>query len=830
MVAPLSGDRLGEHRNDVASRLLGYLGSQENIAARLSKSHSVFAAIGLQRNIISYLASGKRPLACVAGPEGSGKSSLLSAVERRARELFPLLSVHTSYGSPGVSGHNRSVRFLRELWHAHSSSEEADALNPNELLHNGACFLTRASTEIGGLLLIIDDIDEMHAGCVPNWLPHPLPPGLHCIASTSSEEAITKSYAIRPGEAYMQRLGGLSVLEQQYFVSLYAPRHQELAWSALSGLASRGQSISARACCLLASFVAEKPDSNPMQFGEDAQAEMALAYMYVCEKQYGDRALRVMVLLAYAHHGLFLNDLVALCNLIGEANKSLLSDGAEKKITREHIALILEFCKPLFRDSPQVYCLGGDFALRAVRALCSNCGVDFELIENEVRLCLLTYFVSVATTTERTTAEGFEHGIEEAAAQLAKANAFSLGEPLRFVTCLPVLRHFARRPDELVELWRKVGVDHTGKMLVLAVAHNSWTTNDRCLAGRLLSRAGEFAAARELLNVTLSLMADPVFYTRDSQSALSAADCNRAEVLVAIASNEVRYWDSRRDWASPEALRLLLESSNEAVELLGRHSLRSPAEKLMLASALSRRANGCFKAGCVSAFGSNPQKSYFDEADGHISRAVSLLQGQQVQVLGESVLVGGVTTLCRAHSLIGQNMEAEALEKTISAMLQFYRAEAILRLSVGSINEKSIYTNGNLAELLLNNLRQPVLGLLHHRLSCIVAVRVFGSAHANANRKLQEMAHICQQLTWNDFVEYLQEGRPEEICSTAIDERLRRLGVSSQGPHHELIATALADEVDSAVYNNSSATATPEFWEGLWRDLGVPHRSYRLAS
>mmetsp|Transcript_109992 Transcript_109992/g.245841 ORF Transcript_109992/g.245841 Transcript_109992/m.245841 type:complete len:863 (-) Transcript_109992:6-2594(-) len=820
--------------------LLGYLGSHENVVTRLSKSHDVLAGMGLQRSIISFLAFGERPMALAVGPEGSGKTHLLSMVERQARDTFPLLSVHVSYRVPSLSGRNRVVKILRELWHTYSDGDEVESLSPNELLHNGPAFLTRISTEVGGLLLIIDDIDEITGGSVPTWLPIPLPPGLHCIASASSSDALTGAYGMNPACVAVRQLSSLSILEKQQFTSKYAPQHQELA---LSALTATGQPLTARACRLIASLVALKPDSCPMQFGEDTQAETAYAYLDACKEQYAGRALQVMALLSCTCHGLYLSDLAALCkkargrlflptgllkNPLLQEDATVPNQGTEDCLLRDDIVWVLEFCQPLLRDNLKVHCLGGDFAVRAVRTFCSDRGVDLQLCETDLRLHVFSHFASFACDAVSTVAEYTTHSIEEAAAQLLKANLESLGSTiyvwqealLSFVTCLPVLRHFARREDEVIALWRKVGIDQTGKKLLEAASQESWTTQDHSLVGRLLSIAGEFVAARELLGRTphTSPIADPLSAHQSSMS----PNYHRAESLVAVANNEVRYWDSRRDWASPEALSLLLDSGREAVQLLERLQLRRPAEKLLLARALSRRANGCFKAGCVSAPGSNSQNSYFDEADACIARAVSLLQGRRVQVLGEVVLVGGVTTLCRAHSLSRQHRLDSFKETAISAMLQFYRAEAILRAAVGKINEKSIYTHGNLAELMLNDLHEPFLGLLHHRQSCIVAVRTFGLTHANANRKLQELADICQQLGWADFAEWLHDGRPQDIAPIFIKGRLETLNVALWGPNHPLIVSAFIGELRASLDDNTSTATSPEFWEGLWQDLGVP--------
>ena len=65
----------------------------------------------------------------------------------------------------------------------------------------------------------------------------------------------------------------------------------------------------------------------------------------------------------------------------------------------------------------------------------------------------------------------------------------------------------------------------------------------------------------------------------------------------------------------------------------------------------------------------------------------------------------------------------------LSTHVQLYRAEAYLRRAVGKATELSIYTHSNLAECFLHILEEPLLGFLHLRTACILALEVRACAH-----------------------------------------------------------------------------------------------------
>lgn len=270
-------------------------------------------------------------------------------------------------------------------------------------------------------------------------------------------------------------------------------------------------------------------------------------------------------------------------------------------------------------------------------------------------------------------------------------------------------------------------------------------------------------------------------------------------------------------------MQLLLDSSKEAVDLLTSVNLESSTEKMLFARALSRRANACFKLGCILEDGSAAETASFDEADICIARAVDMFRGKHVQAVGEAILVGGVTTLCRAHSFAAQDMKEQHQKSALSALLQFYRAEAVLRLAVGSVNEKSIFTHGNLSELLLRDFHQPLLSFLHLRRCCIVAVQVFGHTHSNAAKKISEFAAYCAQLGWHDSVGLLNDGKPEEIDPAYIVEDFARRGFPlALGESPTRFDRAIIEALNVELQDEDSAASSPEFWKTLWRDLGMP--------
>lgn len=278
--------------------------------------------------------------------------------------------------------------------------------------------------------------------------------------------------------------------------------------------------------------------------------------------------------------------------------------------------------------------------------------------------------------------------------------------------------------------------------------------------GRLLSTAGQYLPARQLLQGAIG---------RQAAGSEASAEM-RGRLQLAVAENEVRYWDSRRDWKSERDLELLLSSSTESVTLLRRADefLRSqkifPAAgvrgsacsasttTLRLCDALTRCANAHFKAGCVLT--GEAASRHFDLSDtmtGEVERLIGTnSRFEPTETLAGAWLVSGVTTSCRAH-LLKREIDTQEMVPEVATLLNravelFLRAESMLVQCVGEFNEKSIYTHSNLGEIYvydLHNLRQ---GLVHLRQSCNVATRIFGDHHPSTQAKHRQIQSITDQL------------------------------------------------------------------------------------
>ncbi|KAH8060269.1 hypothetical protein JL720_13607 [Aureococcus anophagefferens] len=233
-----------------------------------------------------------------------------------------------------------------------------------------------------------------------------------------------------------------------------------------------------------------------------------------------------------------------------------------------------------------------------------------------------------------------------------------------------------------------------------------------------------FEAAAEELGETRAVLNDAVAGLDgdggDGAVGPTAALGVRGAAASAVARNEIRYWDSKRDWGSPESLQLLLDSSQLAVLYLEDAVPRRPRD---LARARVSVANGCFKAGCVCDPRGDRAFAYFRDAHASLARVPEALAGEPGgRVAAEALLVG-----------------------------RFYEAEFQLRGAVGETSEPSIYTFGNLSEAYLHVLHELPLGILHERKGCDVAVKALGADHPNAARKLAEFADVLAQIGMPDL-------------------------------------------------------------------------------
>lgn len=266
-------------------------------------------------------------------------------------------------------------------------------------------------------------------------------------------------------------------------------------------------------------------------------------------------------------------------------------------------------------------------------------------------------------------------------------------------------------------------------------------------AGELLSLAGRFKAARSVL---------------DTAAACSEKTSTEyALAILGVARNEIRYWDSRRDWGSPLDLSLLMDASEHAVTALERIDNNS----VEYYQAVTDRANAHFKAGCVSP--PDRARYHFGLANQLADDVVTRLGEhssvwRRRKVAAGALLVKGVTRMCEAHAAEARD-EPGSTEAALDALRLFYQAELRLHDVVGPFSELSIFTHGNLGECYLHAFGLLALGLVHERRACLVALKVFGPSHPNAARKVVEFASTLTHLG------------ATELSHLALNRRFNRL-------------------------------------------------------
>lgn len=261
------------------------------------------------------------------------------------------------------------------------------------------------------------------------------------------------------------------------------------------------------------------------------------------------------------------------------------------------------------------------------------------------------------------------------------------------------------------------------------------------LGGFLSGPCGDFDAAREELIL--------------ARDALEGRE--RGDAASLIAFNEVRYWDSRRDWRDLDALQLLLESSEEAVQLL-----RPPTtipERMALAQALTRYANGAFKAACVSdADTAVTWEVWLDRSTAATDEVQAMLaRCPPSGVLGRALLVAGVATMVRGNK---RKLEGKPHRKIqVMAARLFQTSEVVLQQSVGPLNESSMYTHGNLGEFFIQDAGDLTRGLLGLHDGCVVGLKLLGKDHPNVKSKLHEFSSIMRQLGIRQLADYIDQGK-----------------------------------------------------------------------
>eukprot|EP00035_Acanthoeca_spectabilis_P005745 m.116952 g.116952 ORF g.116952 m.116952 type:complete len:807 (-) comp13166_c0_seq1:62-2482(-) len=253
------------------------------------------------------------------------------------------------------------------------------------------------------------------------------------------------------------------------------------------------------------------------------------------------------------------------------------------------------------------------------------------------------------------------------------------------------------------------------------------------VVGQLVSQSGNFAVAREIIT-----------------------NARRPELTVgglaelALALNEIREWDSRRNWADTSDLDLLHECSAKAVTCLRGGDSES---RVYLSYALSALANYKFKLACLYSGGERTE--VLNEADVLVEEAISVASsttthGVEVPSLALAVakLVGGVVSIVRSQGLMDAGLSA--IDEILTALDAFYAAGETIERGVASPSEISIFVHSNIAETYFFILDEHCLGLFHLVKSVEVSEQVFGKSHINTTVKLRDLAAALERLGLDD--------------------------------------------------------------------------------
>ncbi|CAE8694740.1 unnamed protein product [Polarella glacialis] len=368
----------------------------------------------------------------------------------------------------------------------------------------------------------------------------------------------------------------------------------------------------------------------------------------------------------------------------------------------------------------------------------------------------------------------------------------AIGDKSRLLSAITDWRAFStlerERVSDLVEHCRSAGGYNLVRDALLRLEQPSGPDGleRRITIGRFLSQVGEFSAAKEIL---LAAKRDAL---------VSEDKVGLGRVCTLIAENEVRYWDSLRNWSSVAALADLLDAASTAVGVF--RTLRLSDDRVWArveyAKALTRWANGCFKAACVCE-GEEADK-FLHDADEAVESVEKLFQGSPPsRVVGRALLVGGVAKLVRGHSEKRAGVRPFR-DTLVEAAEMFLRAERILVLAVGEVNEGSIYTHANLAEFFLNDVGNVACALVCNLKSCLVGIRLWGPRHPNVARKLSEFCSLLRQLGLANFTDLVLEGDVD-----MLDEMLR---VFNRNRPLEFDLQLWAEE-------ESEITAPAQLWE-----------------
>eukprot|EP00929_Paragymnodinium_shiwhaense_P063432 TRINITY_DN31682_c0_g1_i4.p1 TRINITY_DN31682_c0_g1~~TRINITY_DN31682_c0_g1_i4.p1 ORF type:complete len:776 (-),score=122.91 TRINITY_DN31682_c0_g1_i4:33-2360(-) len=718
-------------REDDLRRLLCEFLEAENtfLKATCGRAHSlgnfVLSQPWLQRRVIPYLAAKHFPLKLMLGKPGIGKSALLRALAARVRHMFPALKIYLLEDGNPLTLLRRLQKDLQlerqgtgDL-HGDDGRDAMklsdDKLTDQELLMMP---LVEQAAREGGVVFLIDGLRDWTAG-FSTWLPTPLPPGARCVVVANEpqkcrllNEQCASGAQMKATEYVCQPLPAKEAADLAFKVGLNGPTMQLAAQKSGNPLWIH----------LAAKLTADVED--PLDLGDNID-ELVQRFLEKLSETVGQQALDDFLgPLVHSRQGMLETDLKELWT--------------QQRRASDDFAFLLRELVPFFFTSGASQ-RAGESPLEVAWAWRELLQKRFAAEESRAwHRRLAAFFTKQSDSLQR--AEAIHH---MAALQDTEAC-------LRAIADCDVFTHlFTNRYGDLVEYCKSMGgyLAVRQALLTLPLGGTDQQSIERGLMiGSFLSQVGEFAAAQQVL--------------KDSKPQAHAA-CDEWRRLYgrlssAIAENEVRYWDSRRDWGSVANLERLMVSSQDAVRYLQPYQKR-PRELLELAVAYTKRANACFKAACVCQ--GEEATSYLNEADSCIQQVRKLLAHCPAhKVYGRALLVGGVTNKVRAHKLeaeleadsesIHSNSERARRVRQVlrTAASQFIEAEKILVTACGEVNEGSIYTHGNLAEFYLQDVRCLELGLRHFAEGCCVGVKLLGPEHPNVRRKLQELGHLLSLL------------------------------------------------------------------------------------
>ncbi len=145
----------------------------------------------------------------VSGPAGFGKTALMAALIQATPEAF----AYHFFNPANVPYSIHEIHFLRNVvqqisqWREHHGELVPDRLDELNALYNQMMSMEMEGTRI----LVLDGIDEVSAWPIQNYLPHPLPRGLHVIVTLRDVgQNWREEYGFRPEETDHLALDGLS--------------------------------------------------------------------------------------------------------------------------------------------------------------------------------------------------------------------------------------------------------------------------------------------------------------------------------------------------------------------------------------------------------------------------------------------------------------------------------------------------------------------------------------------------------------------------------------------------------------------------------------------